>query len=80
MLLYLFCYIYICIVEDVNCTIIPLSYYSNRNLPFGINTTITGHHSATSVPFSKNIEFSINTNTPFTILFGLNFLNGTKQD
>ena len=52
---------------------IPLDYYSDRNLPFGIASTIRGNYSedgVTEIPFRQNYNMTINTNMPFTVLFG----------
>ena len=62
----------IVVVESIR---IKLDYYSNTNLPFGLESTINGNftHSdgSTLTQFKKNMNLTINTNTPFTILFDM---------
>lgn len=53
---------------------IPLTYYSDENLPFSISPTISGNFpnigDLPGGPFaSKVANMSVNPNTPFTVIF-----------
>lgn len=64
--------IYPLVVQSIR---IKLDYYSNTNLPFGLESTIKGDFTSTDgstlTPFTKDMNLTINTNTPFTILFDM---------
>ena len=61
------------ICSVAHCVIIPLNYYSEHNLPFGLETTLKSSD-VSNVEFSYPMNFTINTNTPFTIAFGIKHL------
>ena len=69
------CSLYCCTLA--HCHIIPLNYYSDHNLPFGLETTLKSLDNST-VEFSYPLNFTINTNTPFTIAFDIKHL--TRED
>ena len=56
------------LVKPSSATIIPLTYYSDMNLPFGFGSDIKVTYDSDSAVQAFNM--SINTNTPFTLLFG----------
>jgi len=52
---------------------IPLTYYSGKNLPFGIGLDANVTYAQTTGETVSRIQpynLSINVNTPFTLLFG----------
>ena len=49
---------------------IPLSFYSdNVNIPFGIETKVSGVWPDNSETFYKDINVTVNMNMPFSIFF-----------
>ena len=49
---------------------IPLGFYSeNVNIPFGINTQVSGIWQDTGEKFFKDINVTVNMNMPFSIFF-----------
>ena len=57
---------------------IPLGYYSNRNLPFGISSDV---HIDQILTFNKPQPYNltINPNSPFTILFGFKDIDPVQE-
>lgn len=60
---------------------IPLTYYGDRNLPFGIPTSIKANYTnptGDKIVLDQKLNLTLNINSPFTVLFNLDGLKNMK--